>query len=320
MDTQSLRAKQIDSLRQFVPTIREVAKEVAYEIPLSLPNKKTVTLKINLTPQFPKEAPKISITPLVEHRLVDANSVVLPTAHANLQTWTVHCSLGKTVFELIQKFIQDPPKIRTSSIPTLPTTSNQNTNMNFPVAPAHNPNTNPSSNNNVNYPPSYPSTTPTSNIPTYPPSSNYPQPNNYPNQPTYPQGNQVPPPLIPQAQTLQVSQKQQQKQEKQQENFIDLPPIPSSFPELNNKSQQELAELLNNETEFQKFFDALPNVKNTLSLIRDFKKNTEELAKKNLAKESEIETIKKELKSKTKIVKEKKKQNMKKKFKDNKLF
>jgi hypothetical protein len=49
--------------------------------------------------------------------------LVIPTAHENLARWSVHASLGisfviqsshktgKTVYEIIQKFMQDPPLI-----------------------------------------------------------------------------------------------------------------------------------------------------------------------------------------------------------------
>ena len=73
--------------------------------------------------------------PPVQHRLVDSQMLIIPTAHENLSRWSVHASLGitdqsrnlikqgKTVYEIIQKFMQDPPLIaNTVATPTPGTT------------------------------------------------------------------------------------------------------------------------------------------------------------------------------------------------------
>jgi hypothetical protein len=36
---------------------------------------------------------------------------VIPAAHENLARWGIHVSLGKMVYEIVQKFIQEPPQI-----------------------------------------------------------------------------------------------------------------------------------------------------------------------------------------------------------------
>lgn len=46
-DTNTCRKyKQIDSLRQYFPTVKEVTKDALYEIPTPLPNRKLITLRV----------------------------------------------------------------------------------------------------------------------------------------------------------------------------------------------------------------------------------------------------------------------------------
>jgi len=84
-----------------------------------------------------------------------------------------------------------------------------------------------------------------------------------------------------------------------------LPVIPSSFPELDSKSAAEIANMLNDEVEFSRFLDSLSAVQ-TMKKVRDDLRNTnEDLAKKNLAREAEIEKTKRDLMSQTAQVNEK---------------
>jgi len=68
-----------------------------------------------------------------------------------------------------------------------------------------------------------------------------------------------------------------------------LPAVPTSFPELDSKTPAELSLLLSDELEFKKFFESLPNVQTMKKLRDDLRDNNESLAKKNLAKEAEIQ-------------------------------
>lgn len=100
-------------MRQFFPTVKEVSKESVYEVPVTLRTRQTITIRINLVRDFPRVPPTLQILPAVTHKFVDNQMFVTPNAHENLSQWTVHTNLGKTVLEIVQKFMQDPPQLVT---------------------------------------------------------------------------------------------------------------------------------------------------------------------------------------------------------------
>jgi len=248
-DAQNLRLKQIDSLRQLFPTVREMQRDLVYEIAFTItPARRQMNLRISLPKEFPQQLPTLQLLPAnCSHRLLDRQGYVLSQAHENLMRWTVHASLGKTVYEIVQKFMQEPPQLMES----LPPQQQQQSPVSYP------------------YPQS------ASQPPTYPPQNNSP----------YPPTRQ---PSIP-----------------EQITHTPLPEVPSLFPELEGKTPTELSQLLNDENEFKKFFDNLGAVTTLRKVRDDLKNNTEELAKKNFAKEVEIEQLRKENAARMKIVEEK---------------
>jgi len=254
------KGKAVDSLRQAFPTVKEITKNSLYDVPITLPNRTTITFRVNLPTDFPKVAPNIQVLPPVQHRLVDQQMNIMPQAHDNLLRWTPQCSLGRTIFELVQRFIQDPPQIAVqpnpyvnNAPPVYPYGTPQST-LNNPPPPYATSNSPNSSNNSM---------------------SSYPNVNSGPNMTGNPNG--------PTHHTPQ-------------------PVVPASFPELDRKSPAELSQMLNDETEFNKFFDALPVVQNMRKIRDDLRANNEELAKKTLSKESEIEQLRSELAGSMEII------------------
>jgi len=171
--------------------------------------------------------------------------IVVSQAHENLLRWSIHASLGKTVYEIVQKFIQDPPLL----VPQNP-----------------------------------------------PPTGNM--------GPTTMQ-QQSPQSPIPPSQPLMNSPMQSFVQQPQSKSHTPLPVVPSAFPELDGKSPMELAQLLNDENEFRRFFDSLNAVQTMRKVRDDMRTNNEELAKKNLAKEAELEKIRRELGARQQVISEK---------------
>jgi len=244
-ETQQLRFKQIDSLKHYFSTVKETTKDSLYEISILIPARKaTITLRVNLPKDFPRVPPLLQIFPPVQHRLVDQQMYVTAAAHENLARWGVHCSLGKTVYEIVQKFIQEPPNMLPQYTPSASTSAST-----LPVSP-------PPANNVSNQPPK-------------------------------------PLPHIP------------QQQHNQQQLQTSLPPIPTSFPELDSKTPAELSLLLTDETEFKKFFESLPTVQTMKKLRDDLRDNNETLAKKNLAKEAEIQKAQMDLSGRLNTIAEK---------------
>jgi hypothetical protein len=139
----------------------------------------------------------LQIYPPVQHRLVDPQSfTVIPGAHENLGRWAVHASLGKTVYEIVAKLMQEPPTI----LP--PPTSTPSTGQpSFNPPP---PYSNPSSRGPLPYSNSSFSGGP-------PPYSNPPSTGGY---------------TTPPSSSAQPSQ----------QTHTPLPVIPSSFPEIESKS------------------------------------------------------------------------------------
>jgi len=262
-ETQTLRIKQIDSLRQYFSTIKEITRESQYDAILTLPSRKTITLRINLPKDFPKVGPTLQIFPPVQHRFVDQQMFIIPQAHENLGKWTLQASLGKTIFEIVQKLMQDPPQILSTPPPQQ-------------MPPQQLP---PQQIPQQGYPNQYPVATQSSmGIP-----------------------NKPPPPYQSPSPSLTNSQKSAQPIG----THTPLPVIPSSFPEIEARTPSELSQMLNDEVEFNKFFDDL-NVVQTMKKVRDDLRNAnEEFARKSLARESEIESLRREIDTRNRAVSEK---------------
>jgi len=250
----ALRYKQVDSLRQYFPTLKEITKDSLYEIAITLPSRKTITLRIILGPEFPYQAPSLQITPqAVQHRFVNDQMYVMPQMHEKLATWNLHTNLGKTVYEITQKFIQDQPQVLDSR--PAPTMSN-----------------------------SYVGGYPTTGEPP-PPYGLY--ANGTPNRPTL---SNMPPNATPGPSPSSTSSTNSQQ--------IRTPAIPTSFPELEQKSTAELTELISHEDAFQALFDALEVVKTMRQLRDDLRDGNEELARKNVTRTAEVDELHQQLNSK----------------------
>jgi len=160
---------------------------------------------------------------------------ILPQMHEKLASWNIHTNLGKTVFEISQKLIQDQPQVLGTSINT--------------------------------YGSGYPNT----------------------GEPPPPYGFSPSRPNQPPATSSSSPTPSQQ---------IRTPSIPTSFPELDQKSTTELNELLNNEDPFQALFDSLDVVKTMRQLRDDLRDGNEELAKKNVARTGELDALHQSLNAK----------------------
>jgi ubiquitin-protein ligase len=225
---------QIDSLKQYFPTVKEITRDTIYEITLLTPKRQNLQLRITLAPDFPRTTPILTISPPVLHRFVDNQQHIniLPIAHENLQRWNVNSSLGKVVYEIVQKFMQEPPQILNSSLPSM-----------------------------NNYPPSL----------NNPPSNSLPSTIN---------------PTMMNPSTNSFISTQNILSNENNTLHTPLPVIPSSFPEIESKSLTELTQLMNDEFEFQKFFESLSTVQTMKKVRDDLRVSNEELAKKKFFQRS----------------------------------
>jgi len=249
----ALRYKQVDSLRQYFPTLKEITKDGVYDIAIVLPSRKTINLRIMLGPEFPYQPPTLQIIPQVVHRFVNEQSYVMPQIHEKLATWNLHTNLGKTVYEITQKIIQDQPQVVAQ---TLSVAQQQ---------PQQQPST---------YAPGYPNTG-------EPP-------------PPYASGGGGGPNITPRPLTSSTTATPPPPSV----SHIRTPAIPTSFPELEQKTVVELTELLGNEDQFQALFEGLEVVKTMRQLRDELRDGNEDLAKKNVARAAEVDELRKLLNSK----------------------
>jgi len=138
------RMRQVESLRQAFPTLKEMNRGVLYEIPLVLPSRSVLTLVVSLPPTFPKlSGPTIQVYPQAQHRFINSQMYIIPQAHENLQRWNYTSSqLGRTILEIVQKLLQEPPVL---TAPISPPSYSSAVN-----APNTNTNTNTNQNNGIN--------------------------------------------------------------------------------------------------------------------------------------------------------------------------
>ncbi|PRP74891.1 vacuolar sorting protein [Planoprotostelium fungivorum] len=85
-----------------------------------------------------------------------------------------------------------------------------------------------------------------------------------------------------------------------------LPTIPSTFQELETRTASELAVLLNDEVEYDTFFNSLSCVQTMKQVRDDLRTKNEEVAKRGLSKESELELLQREIMSRHRVISEKK--------------
>lgn len=263
---QEKRIQQIQTLSHHFATTREVQKGNIYDIPINLTDRTVVIFHITLPKEFPLSAPRIQLLsggqPMC-HPQLDSQGFVRPEAHPNLLRWSIHTSLAKTITELSRSFQKDPPTLHQSVVPTsavsVPNIRLLQQQQQPPMVP-YSPQSLSHPQVRFNNPvTSFGATIATSSSPT---SITPPPPYTH----------------IP-------------KQ-------FGFPPVPTSFPELENKTTAELEELLKNEKEFSSFFEQLDSVKSLRKEVQRFHQLNAESAKRNLELEEKIKAAKKELEEK----------------------
>eukprot|EP00732_Lithocolla_globosa_P002143 Lithocolla_globosa_v1_NODE_1315_length_2677_cov_13.200229.p1 type:complete len:313 gc:universal NODE_1315_length_2677_cov_13.200229:1731-2669(+) len=117
-EQQILRKKQIDSLKKLNPSVKEVERDVLFELVVAGPP--VVSLNVFLATNFPDVAPQMSVRPAIEHPWVDSEMNVV--GHSRVSSWNAHSSLGKLVKEVAKELKTNPPKFLPAASP-LPTPS-----------------------------------------------------------------------------------------------------------------------------------------------------------------------------------------------------
>lgn len=107
---QAHRSKQIDSLKKANLNPIEIIPNTEYRVTFTC-GSNNITLVITLPPQFPQDPPSVVVQPVVNHPWVEPTGKV--TGCPNLNSFTMHSSLGQTTQNIIEEFRRTSPSIVT---------------------------------------------------------------------------------------------------------------------------------------------------------------------------------------------------------------
>ncbi|OZJ05428.1 hypothetical protein BZG36_01657 [Bifiguratus adelaidae] len=112
--SEEAKRKQITSIYDHNSGVAEVIKGSQFEIPAKLPTGWTVSLLVNLPPQFPEQAPIITVSPACTHSWIDRGVMTPLDAQGHPTGWATSSNLGKLIKEIREEFNAHPPTKGTS--------------------------------------------------------------------------------------------------------------------------------------------------------------------------------------------------------------
>ncbi|KAL4230475.1 Vacuolar protein sorting-associated protein 37A [Mactra antiquata] len=128
-DLQIQRSKQIESLRRGSLNVVETLRDAEYRLQIVAAGN-SLTLIINLPPQFPQDKPVITVQPPVRHPWVDMNSKV--SGCSSINNFSMHSSLQTAIQCVIDEFKSNPPAL-VAHAPYQSVTPNRGYPSMFPV-------------------------------------------------------------------------------------------------------------------------------------------------------------------------------------------
>lgn len=252
-----LKQLQIESVNRRYPNVRVISYDRnVLDVPLLLTNNNAqITFRVTLPPLFPDQPPQVVLLArCAPHALLNQYSVV---QHQDLTVgrWSSNSSLADVLAVVFGEFKQHPPKIVSYAPP--------------PPMP-HNPQ------------PPAPITT-TTGTGTSSATSSTQQQQQQP-QP-YTQGPSPSPAPAP-------SSSDGDRTSPNSRPHMQVPTVPSAFPEVDQLTQKQVEELLSDGTaggtEWKRFFEGLEFVKNLESLYTSFKDENQSIATSNMSKDQEL--------------------------------
>ncbi|KAI9104622.1 hypothetical protein DFS34DRAFT_682495 [Phlyctochytrium arcticum] len=252
---QEMRRKQVTTLHTHHLAIRELDPDSTYEVTTTVEGNLTLQLTITLPPSFPESPPTIHVSPLVQHAWVDRSGFVV--GHERLARWDGGRGvvLGKLVKEIVQEFTLRPPSRSLAQGPlsgSSGSSSPQHYQLRYQTPPPV------TSNNHQQYqqpqfaPPQYTSS-PLSASSSNPPSSS----------------SHFPPPAASSSSSS----------------------IAADFPELDTLPLEAIEDMARNSIALDSYFEELEHVRNMRAVHADLVRNNEQLARRTLARESELNTL-----------------------------
>uniref|UniRef100_UPI00398F58CF vacuolar protein sorting-associated protein 37A n=1 Tax=Pristiophorus japonicus TaxID=55135 RepID=UPI00398F58CF len=265
---QQQRQRQIESVKASHSGVVEIQKDVEYRLPFTA-NNKTINLNILLPPQFPQEKPVVTVFPPVRHHFVDKHTGTVVTSPL-IANFTMHSDLGKIIQTILDEFWKNPPVLASSSA-SFPYRFSSPAGM-APYPPQ-------------GYPFIAPFPTQESTVPCLPDSgSGFNSPR--PAAPAYGLITDLP---------LPVPTADSSEQLGLNDHSYKMPDVPEHFSELHELGISQLTDLNDNEDLLLGHFISLPQLKQICTDKDDLVNYIEELAKKNLQLEPQLEAERQEL-------------------------
>ncbi|XP_057342121.1 vacuolar protein sorting-associated protein 37A [Microplitis mediator] len=313
------RKRQIDTLKIFNDNVAELREDVEYQVQFDA-GETRMAIMVSLPPEFPLEKPVLRVSPPVTHPWCNEHSEI--TSAPGLLNFTIHSDLGRVVQAIIREFSKNPPQL-TDDI----SLTNQSRELQDRISPPYGFQRYPelqSTLYNTYYNSQYPAYSTSS-------GSNYKY--NYVNscisnqdqftsslhRPTYTStgspGNSN---SIGTASPVQYSNDHRPVSYINSHNYntasynkpVTINPPPHTavsspeFPELNNLTNEQLVKLAEETDSLDAFLSQHSQLKDINLLIDETIDSVEILANDNLAKETELKTLKEEVASKIKSVSE----------------
>ncbi|XP_033743923.1 vacuolar protein sorting-associated protein 37A-like [Pecten maximus] len=243
---QAHRAKQIDSLKKNNLSPIESIPNTEYRVTCQCGGN-NIILIISLPPQFPQDPPTVTITPPVVHPWVDPTQKIVGCQ--NLNSFSMHSSLGHAIQSVVEEFKKNPPQIRSQ-----------------PYGPQ------------LGYPPVPPPNAQFSGFNPGGMAAGYPSPPTLP--PSIPGGSRVSPVLD--------SRRQAEQSESTVTQNGGIPNVKVAFPELKKKSLSELNSILHEEEKVLEMIQNLPDVAKLAEDREKLSNECIGLARENLSKKPTI--------------------------------
>ena len=191
---------------------------------------------------------------------MDNSGYVRPSAHDGLQRWSVQNNLGKIVYDVIAGVIAPATPLATNS-------SSSNTNSNYP-----------NNNNNNNSGSIYPNVANSNTSPRPVPQALAPPTQKMFSNPNM-MSNSTP--------NLGAGDKSK--------NDFELPPVPSNFPELANKTVAQLEQITRDENHLLLFCEDVEYIRSLVALRDAAREANGKQAEENMARKGEIDRVRNDL-------------------------
>ncbi|XP_071951498.1 vacuolar protein sorting-associated protein 37A-like [Antedon mediterranea] len=105
---QQKRTQQIDSLKTYNHNVAEIKRDEEYRVSFTVSGH-TVALNITLPPKFPEDKPIVKVSPPLRHPWVSKHMLVIGCR--SLNNFVVNSVLGRVIRDIVTEFEKSPPVV-----------------------------------------------------------------------------------------------------------------------------------------------------------------------------------------------------------------